>query len=312
MTNSAFCELCGTGLIRIAGADARAFLHAQLTSDVLGLKTPRTQYGGYCTPKGRLIATFLLWNLDESVMLQLPQRISEDVRARLSRYVLRLKATLSNATSDYALFGVFGAGAAQPLERLIQTVPPELHAVVEHQGIAATRLGAERYAIVVPREHAGSVRYTLSMLAREETDAAWARLDVDHGIPVITTATQEEFVPQMVNLDLIGGVSYSKGCYPGQEIVARTHYLGRSKQRMHRVHLNGSGAMAPGDRLYSSAFGVEQASGMIVNAAETESGYEALAVIQTAATASGDIRWRSPDGPALALKTLPYAIPTQA
>jgi len=112
-----------------------------------------------------------------------------------------------------------------------------------------------------------------------------------------------------VNLDLIGGVSYSKGCYPGQEIVARTHYLGRSKQRMQRVRSGDSRALAAGDPLYSAAFGPEQASGRIVNGAQSGNGYEALAVIQSASVASGDIHWGSLDGPQLTLKTLPYPIP---
>lgn len=306
---SAFCELSSAGLIRVDGADARAFLQAQLTSDVLGLPKPHTQYGGYCTPKGRLIATFLLWNLDDGVMLQLPQSISEAVRARLSRYVLRSKATLADAGSEYVVFGVFGAGAADPLQALIPAVPFDLHAVAQHQGLAATRLGGDRYAVLVARDRVQAVRQALATSMHEDTDAAWARLDIEQGIPVITAATQEEFVPQMVNLDLIGGVSYSKGCYPGQEIVARTHYLGRSKQRMQRVRLDGPEEMAAGDRLYSSAFGPEQASGTIVNAAATGNACEALAVIQNAALASGDLRWRSADGPLLAVQTLPYAIP---
>ena len=310
MASTTFCELNTTGLIRAAGDDARAFLHSQITSDVVGLERLRTQYGGYCTPKGRLIATFLLWNLDDGVMLQLPQSIAEDVRTRLSRYVLRSKARLTNVTPEYALFGVYGAGAAAALARVLPIVPPDLHAVVQHEGITATRLGGERYAIFAPRDHVESTRQAFLPVAQEDTNGGWARLDIEHGIPVITPETQEEFVPQMVNLDLIGGVSYSKGCYPGQEIVARTHYLGRPKQRMQRVQSTGSESMAPGDPLYSSAFGPEQASGRIVNAARAGSGYEALAVIQTAATVSGDIRWRSPEGPPLVLKTLPYAIPS--
>ncbi len=310
MTASAFCELSDTGLVRIAGADAEAFLHAQLTSDVAALAKSHTQYGGYCTAKGRLIATVLLWKFGDFMMLQLPQAIAEDVRARLSRYVLRSKATLSNETSAYALFGLFGAEAAAALQALMSTVPADVHTVAEHQGMAATRLGGERYVVMVQREHVNSARHVLSSHAREDTDEAkWTRLDIEQGIAVITTATQEEFVPQMVNLDLIGGVSYSKGCYPGQEIVARTHYLGRSKQRMHRVQSNGPEVMAPGDRLYSTVYGPEQASGTIVNAVAAGNGYQGLAVIQNAAAASGDIRLRSPQGATLAIQPLPYSIP---
>jgi len=126
---------------------------------------------------------------------------------------------------------------------------------------------------------------------------------------VITPATQEQFVPQMVNMDLIGGLSYSKGCYPGQEIVARMHFLGRLKQRTYLAHL-GAGEPVPGDKLYSADLG-GQASGMIVNAAPAPGGgYDALAAMQIASAAAGTMHWKTPDGPELKLLPLPYEVTT--
>src|SRR5207253_4572292 len=133
----------------------------------------------------------------------------------------------------------------------------------------------------------------------------WSALDVEAGIPVITPKTQEQYVPQMVNLDLIGAVSYSKGCYPGQEIVARTYYLGRVKQRMHRVKAPESVIPQIGDRLYSDEYGAEQASGAIVNVAADER--EALAVLYTSSVARG-MHYGALDGPIVELLALPYSL----
>ena len=141
-----------------------------------------------------------------------------------------------------------------------------------------------------------------------QPEISWSTLDIEAGIPVITRETQEEYVPQMVNLDLIGGVSYSKGCYPGQEIVARTHYLGRLKQRMYRVRLADENPRT-GDPLYSAEFGRDQSSGTILNAAPTSRGaHEALAVIQKSSAATATLHWKALDGPAIEILSLPYAI----
>jgi len=300
---AAFSELTETALIRASGADARAFLHAQLTSDVAGLPVPRTQYAGYCSAKGRLLATFLVWSLDEGLLLQLPRSLAEDVRARLAKYVMRSKVTLE-ITSDYACFGLHGADA----HAAWAGVPHGLHAVTSNARVLATRLTGERFVILAPAPDARAIRESLASRAHEEPRRAWEKLDIEQGIPVITPVTQEQYVPQMVNLDLIGAVSYSKGCYPGQEIVARTHYLGRLKQRMYAVRA--PAALQAGDPIYSAAFGAEQASGTIVNTvSEGDGGSTALAVIQTAAVASADLHWKTIDGPALELLPPPYPIP---
>jgi tRNA-modifying protein YgfZ len=137
---------------------------------------------------------------------------------------------------------------------------------------------------------------------------AWELMDIRAGIPTILPATQDAFVPQMVNLDLIGGLSYTKGCYPGQEIVARTHYLGRLKSRAYLAHLDDRAAPQPGDPLYSDDFG-GQASGTVVNAAPAPAGgHDVLAVIQVASADAGRVHWRAADGPALALRALPYPV----
>lgn len=310
MSDTTFFELSATGLISVEGEDAVTFLHAQLTSDVAGLAGFKTQYSGYCSPKGRLLATFLMWRLQDRVCLQLPRDLSETIRARLARYVLRAKARLSDMRSEWTLFGVSGRDAALVLQRITGVSSIALHDVAAAIDIAVTRVSATRYLILASARQALAVRATLEAIAHGGSEEAWHRLDIEAGIPWIMEATQDAYIPQMVNLDLIGGLTYSKGCYPGQEIVARTHYLGRVKQRMHRIHLTDGGAPAPGDPLYSARFGNDQASGTIINAtARAQDGHDALAVIQTAALDAGRLHWKAPDGPAVELLPLPYEVP---
>jgi folate-binding protein YgfZ len=303
-----YFPLADDALISFTGEDAAAFLHAQVTSDVLGLRAPATQYSGYCSPKGRLLATFLLWRFEDETILQLPASLREAVQTRLARYVLRAKVKVADATSRYTPFGIAGEGAvaARGRERgRVPAVPQQV--VVAANGIRASAVPGDRYVLLVPSDSADS-RFDAAFTKREAAD--WRALEVRTGIPVITGRAQEEYVPQMVNLDLVGGVSFNKGCYPGQEIVARMHYLGRLKQRMYRIRVSGVAAVEVGAPLYSPEFGPGQASGAILYPGAPDAhGAEALAVVQKASAESQAVRYGAPDGPAVEFLPLPYTIP---
>jgi len=302
-----FCELSGLGLIAISGPDAQPFLHGQVTCDVNGLGPDASRYGGYCSPKGRLLGTFLVWRTAEGFLLQLPAPLREAVRKRLSLFILRSKVKAADASDAFAHLGVGGSKARAAVEKILGPAPAAVHGVTHAADATLLALPGGRIEIVMPADKSAALRDALRGAAKETDARAWELMDIRAGIPAILPATQDTFVPQMVNLDLIGGVSYTKGCYPGQEIVARTHYLGRLKQRAYLAHIEASTAPQPGDALYSAGFG-EQASGTIVNAAPAPSGgYDVLAVIQTAGAAAGAVRWKSADGPALTFRTLPYA-----
>lgn len=280
-------------LLRFSGADAQAFLQGQLTCDVAALQTGSSTYGGYCTPKGRLLATFLLWLTDDAYTMMLPVALAEPIRKRLSMYVLRSQVKVEDLTADLACIGISGADAVLQLAGPGAVMPERLHGVAVHGEVTVIQLPVQRYLAVLPRAPAGIA----------DGGDAWTGLDIAAGIPFIVPATQEEFVPQMVNLDLIGGLSYTKGCYPGQEIVARTHYLGRLKQRMYRAGI--PAPAAPGDKLYCAELG-EQSGGMIVNSARMADGrFDVLAVLQTAHAGTA---WHlgSLQGPMLAPAALPY------
>ena len=306
---SGFSELHGAGLIAVRGPDAITFLHAQLTSDVAGLPPLRTQYSGYCTPKGRVLATFLLWRTDDEVTLVLPESLGAELQTRLARYVLRSRVQLSASTEALRLFGVWGSDAPDTLRQIVGKLPQTAHELVVAAAMRVARVPGDRFILAATAEEAEHVRDALRSRMPEESEIAWLQCEIEAGVPRIVRKTQDQYVPQMLNFDLIGAVSYTKGCYPGQEIVARMHYLGRLKQRMYRIYVSGPDAPAAGDALYSAEFGHEQASGGILYAAPSGGGHDALAVIQTSSARSGALRWKAPDGPAVQLKPLPYEIP---
>ncbi len=282
-------------LLRFSGADAQSFLQGQLTCDVQALKMGHSCYGGYCTPKGRLLATFLLWVDDAGYTMLLPASLAEAIRKRLSMYILRAKVKAD--ILDEVLVGISGANSAVDIANLGGTKPASLHMVNTAVNVRTITLTQDRYLMALPRSGADGIKAA--------APGTWERLDIAAGIPFIMPATQEQFVPQMVNLDLIGALSYSKGCYPGQEIVARTHYLGKLKQRMFRARL--AAPAAAGDKLYCAELG-DQAAGMIVTAALAGTEHEVLAVLQTAYARSSRYHLGSLQGPQLDLLSLPYAV----
>ena len=303
-----WCKIGSSGLLRFEGADAQAFLQSQLTNDVRALTRGRSQYSGYCTAKGRLLACVLLWQRDDAYFTMLPRELCEPVCKRLSMYILRAQVKATDVSAELVLFVVVGAGAASWVATLAGAAPAAVHDVTHGDGVSVLKLPVNRYLIVASASGAATIEATLARAATESPESLWSQFDIEAGIPTVFTATQEQFVPQTVNFDFIGAVSFDKGCYPGQEIVARTHYLGKPKQRMVRALLLSSEAPTAGDKLYSDTFG-GQASGIIVSAVSTDANrHNVLAVIQTRSIENPDVHWKSPDGPALLIGALPYDV----
>jgi len=302
--NSSYCvQIANAGLLRFSGPDAQTFLQGQLSCDVAALQPLHATYGSYNTPKGRMLANFVLWRVGADYFMQLPRALCEPIRKRLSMYILRSKVQAADVSEAFALFGVLGA---QTLADLAQ--PEKRLAMTDNDGVWVLRLDDERSEVIAPAERAAEIEALLKKEAVAAEPAAWDRATILAGIPVITLATQEEFVPQMANLDLIGGVSFTKGCYPGQEIVARMHYLGKLKQRMVLAHVEAETAPAPGGKLYSAELG-DQASGTIVNvSAAPDGGFDLLAVVQTSSFGDNGLHLTSLTGPALKLLPMPYPL----
>lgn len=301
-----FTDLPQFGLIRFTGEDAQSFLHGQLSCDVSGLQAGHAQYGSYNTPQGRMLASFLLWHDDLGYAMQLPQTLCASIQVRLARYILRAKVTATNVSGECGLLGLAGANAEAVLASCFPAPPAAVLTLTTVGKVSVLRVSANRYLIMADPENTSKLKELLSKAAAIATPEFWNWLDIRAGIAYITPETQDQFVPQMANLDLIGGVSFSKGCYPGQEIVARMHYLGRLKQRMYLANLVADEAPAPGDKLYSEDFG-GQACGMIVNAAPSpDGGHDVLAVMQIESADRGAVHYQSPAGAALRLLELPY------
>lgn len=303
-----WCDIASSGLLRFDGLDTQAFLQGQLTSNVQLLSQARSQYSGYCTAKGRLLACLLLWQREGAVHMMLPRELCEPVRKRLSMYILRAKVKTVDVSAEHVFFGISGDGAAAIITSLHSALPATVHDVAHGDGFSIVKLPVHRYLIAASPSAAVAIAAALTKITAASPASLWAQLDIEAGIPSVVGATQEQFVPQTVNFDFIGAVSFDKGCYPGQEIVARMHYLGKLKQRMVRAYVVSSDAPAAGDKLYSDAFG-DQASGMIVNAVSRDaSHHDVLAVIQTGSIEKSDVHFQSPDGPPLQIAALPYLV----
>ena len=295
------------GVIRATGEDAASFLHNLFSNDVQHLGRERAERCGFCSPKGRLLADFLIWREGQDYLLQLSSAIQPGMLKKLGMYVLRSKVKLSDANSDIVLLGVAGTGAAAALKALGAGIPSSQYDVLRFDAGTAIRLDEHRIQLAVHANAAVPVWNKLASLARPVGTPAWRWLEIAAGVPHITSATQEEFVPQMANLELIGGVSFTKGCYPGQEIVARTKYLGKVKRRTYRASVQ-SDCPQPGTDLFSPDL-ADQSCGKVIEAAPSPSGgCELLASMLMSSAEAGDVRVGSADGPRLSFLALPYPL----
>ena len=310
---SVVAPLNDMGLIRASGVDAAGFLHNLVTNDIKGISIDAARFAGLCTAKGRLLALMLIWREGDDFLLMLPREILPVILKKLSMYVLRSKVKLTDATAEKVLLGYSGQTAALPAPTF-----GEMAAGLPRFGVAAlSDINADGQAIrlddtrwLLALDPAAAVdRWTqLAQSARPVGLAAWQWLEIVAGQPRVVAATQEAFVPQMLNMELpaVAGVNFSKGCYPGQEIVARTQYLGKIKRRSYRARVVTE--FAPGTHVYAPETG-EQHCGAVVSVAPSPvGGFECLVCAQIGAVEAGDVRVGAPDGERLEFLALPYEI----
>jgi len=303
------CDLSQFGTLRISGEDAQTFLQNLLSNDISEVTTGRAQYSSLNTAKGRVMATFLIWRDGSDYVLQLPRAQCEAIRKKLSMYVLRSKVTIGDISDETICLGVSGKEAVELIAECFEAAPQTAMSVVQQKHASAIRLGEARLQIITTPQYASSLWKCMAMDTTAAGTPCWDWLNIRDGFAFILPQTQEHFVAQMINLDLIGGVSFNKGCYPGQEIVARTQYLGKLKRRMYLAHIDSTEAPQPGDELFSADM-EGQASGMIANVAPSPSGgYDALAVLQIASHDAYPVHLRSLLDARLEFLPLPYPIP---
>ena len=289
-------RLAEWGLMRAEGADAASFLHGQLTQDMQQLEVGSARLAGYCSAKGRLLASLVVWRTAADVfLLACSADVLPTTLKRMSMFVLRAKCKLSDASGSMALYGLAGHAAAQWLANRPGTLR-----LPDAEGQPRFLLAATVDAPAAP----------LPAISPE----AWSWLEVSSGVPRIVAATVEQFVPQMVNLELVGGVNFQKGCYPGQEIVARSQYRGTVKRRafVFDVDAEAAAAARPGQEVFHSG-DAAQPAGMVVNAATFAGAQRALVEVKLAALDGGSLHLGSVDGPRLLrIEPQPYAVPIEA
>src|SRR5574338_251573 len=309
-TGAAVVPLTHIGLIRARGEEAAGFLHNLFSNDVKTQAPEQARWNSFNSAKGRMLANFLVWRRGEGYLLAPSADIQPGLLKKLSMYVLRAKVKLSDPSDELALLGVAGPGAAALLDAAGLIAAPSPMGVVQRGDIQLVGIAEGALLLAVPLHQAPALFDRLVAAgAQPAGTAAWASVTVAAGLPLITLPTQDQFVAQMLNYELIGGVSFTKGCYPGQEIVARTQYLGKLKKRMYRVRLADDVATpAPGQDLYAPDF-PDQSAGKLVNVVPAAGGgFEALAVLQMSSAEGGEVHLGSPDGPPLAFLPLPYAL----
>ena len=298
----AAARLNALGLLSCEGDDAQAFLHAQLTSDIARLGPREARRAGWCSAQGRLMATLLVARYGGGFVLQLSADLAPSVAKRLAMFVLRAKVKLADASGAWAQFGLWGPGASARLAELGLEAPPETLGCAAGPSGIVVRVSAERFLVLAPI----SEEARLSGALADAGEQAWFLQDIREGLPRVVLATQEHFVPQMVSLERLGAIDFHKGCYPGQEIVARTQYRGALKRRMVRARV--AADASAGDALFAEDI-PGQPAGVVVNAAAApEGGSELLAVLQIGSIEGGaQVRLGTPEGPVLERLPLPYA-----
>nr|MBF0682738.1 folate-binding protein YgfZ [Pseudomonas sp.] len=307
MTDTAFfCVLSHEGILAVRGPDAAKFLQGQLTCNLGYLNEGQSSLGARCTPKGRMQSSFRILSEGDGFLLAMARELIEPQRADLGKYAVFSKSTLHDESNDWVRFGL--AEGDGLLVSLGLDLPQAADSVTRGNGRIAIRLADGRAELWARADEAETLQARLASQLPQAPLNSWLLAQVRGGIGQVTGSTRELFIPQMINLQALGGVSFKKGCYTGQEIVARMQYLGKLKR--HLYHLGAQATEAelpqPGLELYSPVHG--SSVGEVVLAATSDDGLELLAVLQDDAAADGRITLGSPDGLPLTLRDLPYTL----
>ncbi len=295
-------------ILEIDGEDAITFLQGQLTNDIKQLNGANSQYSGYCNPKGRLLALFLAFAHHDHLHLQLPLCLTEAISKRLRMYVMRSKVTIKDKSDQIISLGIAGPNAASKLKALFKVAPKASYELITLEDATLLRLPGDspRYQVFTHKVNLERIWKVLSSDTQKVGKGIWDYLEIQAGIPEITTATQEAFVPQMVNLDSLDGINFKKGCYTGQEIVARTHYLGKVKRRTQIAHIDLEDQPMAGDIV--TLKNTEEVIGQIVRSAVAPNGGFDVLVEMRLENFESDKDNISCNGSLLVFKTLPYPL----
>lgn len=303
-------ELSHLGLISVVGEDRVPFLQGQLTNDIRQLSPTHSQLAAYCTPKGRMLTILRLIDTGEQLLLQLPRELLPSVLRRLGMFVIRSRVGLRDASDDWVRMGLAGDCARERLAASFAELPTEPNGVSRQGDVLLLRHPGPtpRYEILGPVGDLLSLWRRFAAQAVPSNAAHWAWFDIRAGIPNLLAQNVEAFVPQMTNLQLVDGVSFTKGCYAGQEVVARMQYLGKLKRRMYLAHVDGEKAPQAGDELFSPLSDSGQGAGRVVEAQAAPGGGYDLLVVAEIAGVDADQLFLSEVGAKLSWLSLPYEL----
>ncbi|PHN18900.1 folate-binding protein YgfZ [Pseudomonas sp. ICMP 460] len=305
MADSAFfCALSHEGVLAVRGADAAKFLQGQLTCNLNYLSDTQASLGARCTQKGRMQSSFRILLQGDGVLLAMATELLEPQLADLKKYAVFSKSRLTDESAAWVRFGLSQADHA--LASLGLDLPAETDSVVRTETFIALRVSPGRAELWVPIEQAEAVRNSLATQLQHADLNDWLLGQIRAGIGQVMPQTRELFIPQMLNLQAVGGVSFKKGCYTGQEIVARMQYLGKLKRRLYRLSVNAAELPEPGTALFSPSH--NSSIGEVVIAAKADQSIELLAVLQAEAADSGKVCVGSLEGPGVQLLDLPYSL----
>ncbi len=310
-TSNIVADLSSFSLIRVHGDDIVTFLQGQLTNDIRLVDESHSQLSAYCNPKGRVLAIFRIFTQAQHYLLQLPAPLRDTILTRLRMYVLRADVQLVSADKELQRIGVAGPQAPAAVNAQLGIVPESDAACITKDDLTVLRLPGiqPRFEIVTTLATAKRLWEGFGQDCRAVGAPAWAWLDIMAGLPNVYRETSEAFIPQMINLELLDGVSFGKGCYTGQEIVARMQYLGKLKQRMYRVHVFTTHQVPrPGDTIQSSDLPGHTVGTVVDARCSPESGYDMLAVIYKSSVQEGSLHLSGDPEARLSIEDLPYSL----
>jgi folate-binding protein YgfZ len=298
------------GMVKIEGEDALNFLQGQFTNDVREVTDTHYQMSAYCTPKGRMLANFRLLKHRNAYLLQMPRDNLDSVMKRLPMFILMSKVSVQDVSDELVTIGLSGDDAKQLLQSHFTELPAQPGDTIQADGITILALPGDstRFMLVGSPDELSACWSELEQAGANPTDSShWELLDIRAGIPSVLDSTREAFIPQMTNMQLIDGVSFTKGCYTGQEVVARMKYLGKLKRRMYLARVESGAEPQPGDELFSPGSSSGQGAGRVVNVQPSPlGGYDLLAVVEIEQFDNNDLHLVDAQGPKLTFSQLPY------
>ncbi len=278
-TDHIMTDLSHTGLISAHGDDASSFLQGQLTNDINQVTEDNAQLSAFCSPKGRALALFLIYKQEQTTYLQLSEELIEATLKRLKMFVMRSKVTLKNCTGEWIRLGISGPDSAQKLTKLFSDIPLETYGISKTSQLTIIRLPGVHPRFELIGKNLDEMKNIWSTLSQYFTPAgysAWELANIHAGIPALYPATADKFVPQMINLDELNAINFKKGCYVGQEVIARVKYLGKVKRRMHPATIESTATHQAGDAIYCG--NNDTAIGLIVAAQPENEKKQALLI----------------------------------